>query len=278
MSRTLLLGTLLGLLPALASAPALAAGTVTGRGTAEMTRAPDTLRLHLDLRAKGKDMPEALARLKARRDQARARLRDLGAVRDSIRFGEPKVVNQLPGPDGKEPTTVVVSALLRAEWPMPAGSPEDLLTWAHAVTEKVRAADLGGRKEAEQQARAAAEAAGEPAKTCHCGCKSGEPIFLYVAHFTENDWARVRAEAFARAQRNAARLARAAGAELGSLHNLADEPTGPPDGILLPPAGGVGAPVELTPAEGEAFSQFPGKVTARVALAASFAVRPPAAK
>ena len=55
--------------------------------------------------------------------------------------------------------------------------PEDLLVVTHELQEKIRAADLGGRK-------AGGSVPGEPEKPCNCGCKSGEPMFLFVARET----------------------------------------------------------------------------------------------
>ena len=43
-----------------------------------MSKAPDLLRVQVDLRAKGKTLPEALAKLKDRREAVRERLKELG--------------------------------------------------------------------------------------------------------------------------------------------------------------------------------------------------------
>src|SRR5438874_11559266 len=63
-------------------------GTVSGRGTAEIKKAPDVLRIQVDVLAKGKDLTEALARMKERREEARKKLETLGVTKGIV-FGEP---------------------------------------------------------------------------------------------------------------------------------------------------------------------------------------------
>src|SRR5208282_3769298 len=60
--------------------------TVTGHGTVELERAPESLRVQVDVLAKGKDVKEALARLKERRESAQVHLEGLGAPAPSFMF------------------------------------------------------------------------------------------------------------------------------------------------------------------------------------------------
>src|SRR5262249_39977119 len=64
------------------------AGTVTGQGSADVKRLPEILRIQVEVLAKGKDLKEALARLKERREAAQARLLALGAPKTAVVFGE----------------------------------------------------------------------------------------------------------------------------------------------------------------------------------------------
>src|SRR5438045_617574 len=64
-------------------------GTVSANGTAEVKRPAEALRVQVELVAKGKDLPEALARLKDRREAARKQLAALGAAADAVEIGEP---------------------------------------------------------------------------------------------------------------------------------------------------------------------------------------------
>src|SRR5262249_35618174 len=64
-------------------------GAVTGQGMVELKRQPDTLRVQVEILARGKDLKEALNKLKERREAARQQVASLGAVKESIEFGEP---------------------------------------------------------------------------------------------------------------------------------------------------------------------------------------------
>jgi len=55
------------------------------------------------------------------------------------------------------------------------------------------------------------------------GPPRGEPIFVYVSKISEDEQLKARAEAFKQAQREASKLAKAAGVELGPLSHLDDQ-------------------------------------------------------
>src|SRR5207253_1509744 len=59
--------------------------------------------------------------------------------------------------------------------------------------------------------------------------KRGEPVFIFVAKIGDEEVARARAEAFKKAQQAAADLAKAAGAQVGSLRRLESQNNGSPD-------------------------------------------------
>src|SRR5260370_41864196 len=81
-----------GFNPARAEVPAT--GTVTGQGTFELKRQPEHLRVQVDVLAKGKDVKEALAKLREQRQAAQKQLEALGFDPKSIDFGEPKITTE----------------------------------------------------------------------------------------------------------------------------------------------------------------------------------------
>jgi hypothetical protein len=70
--------------------------SIAGNGTATLKKEPQILRLQIDLLAKGKDLKEALTKLKDRREAATKKLAELGATADSIRFEDTHIVPPRP--------------------------------------------------------------------------------------------------------------------------------------------------------------------------------------
>ncbi len=66
------------------------AQTVTGTGATVLSQSPKTLRLRVDLSGSAKSTKDALAKLKSLGDAASARLKDLGAEKDSIKLSPPR--------------------------------------------------------------------------------------------------------------------------------------------------------------------------------------------
>jgi uncharacterized protein YggE len=283
----------------LAAGRSAAQPTVSASGTAEVKRSAEALRVQVELLAKGKDLREALTKLRERRESARKQLTDLGAAKDAIDIGEPVVggeksaqqqqMEQMmgrlhqsrPAAKPKQALPVIVTAALKADLPLKAADPESLLLAATALQDKIKAADLGGLKDAEKPSAQEAEVleemgvaeaqAGEP--------KRGEPTFQFVARIPAADRDKAAAEAFQRARKEAARLANAAGAGLGGLARLNGGPPGPdPDGInyeqmrqYMAYGGGqqsFGRP--LDDGSYEAVSDRPGRVTMRLVLTVEF--------
>ena len=224
--------------------------SVSGSGTAIIERPAETLRVEIDLLAKGKDLKDALGILKQRRKAAEEQLAKLGADAKSVRFGAP----QISAPDNdqqrqmqmmirsrmmqrrggrrpadkaavKPPVTVTMSLI--AQWPLKPAEPEGMLLAAHDLEEKIKEADLAGRKAAEELSPEEAELAEEneeDSEQMFYGgqqqAKPGEPRFIYVAKISDEDRAKACAEAFEYAKADAARLTDAAHAKLGDLQNL----------------------------------------------------------
>jgi len=249
-------------------------------------------------------LPEALARLKDRRESARKQLAALGAAADAVEIGEP-----VPGGDKsdrqqqmtqmmarlregrpaavkpKQSLPVIVTASLKADLPLKAADAEALLVAATALQEKVRAADLGGLKDVDKPSPQEEEVLEELG--VHEGMnpgepRRGEPAFLFVARIPAADRDRATAEAFQRAKKEAAQLAKAAGADLGGLARLQSGPAGmDPENYFEQMRAyanwnGVQPPVGRPLDDGayEAVGDRPGRVMLRVSVTADFHLLP----
>jgi hypothetical protein len=285
-----------------------AEGAITATGTATLERRPDLVRMQVDLSADGKDAKEALANLRAQEKSAREKLAKIGAAEASIKLEDPHLA--APGPNdqrmqmermiraraggggAKPPATgpsqpkVSVSGTLRAEWRLAAQSADDLLVEANDIQSKVKSANLVAPKAARtpEEQEEAEEAAGMMMNNGQPN--PGEPVYIYVSKLSEDDRAKVTADAFGRAKEEAGRLAKAAGTGLGGLRQLTSS-AGPaadaeqfggmdysnPFGryvysMMQHQQGGVSA------AEApEAIGPQPGKVSYRVTVSASFAAK-----
>src|SRR5262249_6225391 len=123
----------------------------------------------------------------------------------------------------KQPPTVVVYVPLKFEMPLKAADAEELLILASALEEKIKGADLGGIKEGKQmspQDEEMAQEVMEQVPNDENEPRRGEPLFLFVSKVSTADQDQALASAFQKAKREAGRLARAAGAELGTLVHL----------------------------------------------------------
>jgi hypothetical protein len=292
----------------LAQGPAGPEGTITAAGTATFERRPDLVRMQIDLSADGKDAKEALANLRQQEKAAREKLAKLGAADASIKLEDPRVAT--PGPNdqrmqmermirartgvggNKPPATgpsqpkVSVAGTLRAEWRLAAQSADDLLVETNDIQAKVKAANLVAPKATRtpEEQEEAEEAAGTMVNNGQPN--PGEPVYIFVCKLSEEDRAKVTADAFGRAKEEAGRLAKAAGTSLGGLRQLTSgagpaadaEQFGGMDysnpygryfyNMMQRQQGGVSA------AEApEAIGAQPGKVSYRVMVSASFAVK-----
>jgi uncharacterized protein YggE len=272
-------------------------GTVSGSGSAEIKRQPETLRVQFEVMTRGKTLAEALDKLKARREEVRAELVKLGARKESVKFDDPGLAddtrrgqvemlirarNQALGkPKAKGETPAVVTAMVRAEFALPAGDPEAFLVVARGLQEKVKAADLGGLKGKDkptpEEEEAAAEALGGPGGPGD-DRPTGEPVFLFVSKVSEEERSKALAEAFAKARREAERLAKAAGGELGGLHTLASQYQPVMDLDEIYGRRGFAVPGRMVPGSSdddadEAVGTQAGKVSLRVGVVAQFKLK-----
>ncbi len=299
-----------GALPVVGQAPGASEGTVTGQGSVEIKRQADVLRVQVDLLARGKDPKEALAKLKERREAAKTQLAALGADKQAISIGEPAIsadtsdsrrqmqmmvmqrmragLGKAKKPDKtKTSPPVTVTATLKADLPLKGTGVEEALVAAHQLQEKIKSADLAGMKELEQLKADDEELAEEMAEADMMGMynqgqpRPGEPVFLFVAKVTEQERDKALAEAFQKAKREAGRLARAAGAELGTLGNLhsssqssSGDATNPYDyGRYMQVARMSGLGGDGEESATEAVGAQPGQVSLRISVTASFSLK-----
>jgi hypothetical protein len=186
----------------------------------------------------------------------------------------------------------VVSTTLKVDFPINAATAEEYLIATHQLQEKIKAADLGGLKElaklSPQEEELAEELEGMQQEFGGNEPKRGEPLFLFVCKISDAERAKALAEAFQKARTEGARLAKAAGVELGALQTLANQ-TQPGDGLEDPNTlarryyammqqGRQGQIVNSDDTTGEAVGTQPGKVTLRITVSASFRLKAPAAK
>jgi hypothetical protein len=220
---------------------------VSGAGMVNLERPPTVLMMSVELTGKGKDIKEALGKLKDRREAARLLLESLGADMDSVKFAEPGTSNVASDqrsqfeqmvsarvtvsgratPKGlKIPKSVTVSTVLTARWPIAGQTTEERLIETESLREKIKAADLAGTKEPKELTPEEQELMEEMAANMGSYSSSGReeppgtPQFSYVASITPQQRDAAMADAFQKAKQTAARLAAAAGAQLGPLARL----------------------------------------------------------
>jgi uncharacterized protein YggE len=224
------------------------AGVVSGNGVVVISRQPETMRVRIAIQGKGATLKEALASVKTRSEAAKKQVGTMGADKDSVKVETPKISAQQTdsqqmqmqrmmtqqarqGKKGKKEAAkpaepVLVSVQFTAEWKLDAKTPEDLLIAVHALQGKIKNADLAGMKDAEklspEQEEMLEEMESQPFSRYggNEGPKPGEPVFLFVSRIADTDRDKAIAEAFQKAKTQAGKLAKAAGAELGSLRSL----------------------------------------------------------
>ncbi len=285
-----------------------AGGAVVGQGSARIERVPELLRVQVALSGQGKSIKEALADLRNRQKEARAKLQQLGAQETSVKFSEPAVstasndgdqrmrrmfresVRSKLGSRGVEklklPEPRVVSATLTAEWPLKFEGAEDLLVVAHELQEKIQAADVAGAGKSkaaspeEQELAEEYEGFMEERMGRDDEPKPGTPSFAYVSKITSDEHAKLLAQAFAQAKKKAAQLAAATGSQLGDLRQIRETVTGFEPEELGSPYGyqryaqmmqrmGAGGSDD----QREAIGRQPGKVEYRVIVTSSFGLK-----
>ena len=281
---------------------------IHGMGEVVLERKPELMRLQVNLLAKGKDLPEAIAKLKTRRTKVEKQLETLGAAGDSVKFGDieldqaqddqqqqmemmmrQRMAQKRGGkrPAGKEVSVKPVKVLLNltAEWPLKEADGAEMLIASKKLQDAIKAADLGGMKDSEEPTPEEAELADEMEEMVSSyggreGPKPGEPVFVFVAKISTPDREKAMAEAFRAAKQEAAQLAKAAELELGTLRSLqggggieADDAS---DYRMLynsPFGGALRHQMTGRDRSGEAIGVSPGPLKFKVTVNATFAAK-----
>jgi hypothetical protein len=207
---------------------------------------PTLLRMMIQLSEKAESLKDALSQLKDRREAALLQLESLGAKKETIVVEQPtpespnspqrqqvEQMMRMMRAQGRsvpkaleQPKLVTVTSMVTAEWPLDMATHEEVLLFVKDLADKVTAADLAGTKEAKKLSPEAQELAEEMEEMMSDSgygeeqLNPGEPRFFFVARLHEESRDKALAEAFTRAKTHAARLATAAGAELGTLASL----------------------------------------------------------
>jgi len=277
---------------ALAQAPSSA--EVSASGLSSIGKRAQVLRVQVELGADGRTAKEAIAKLNAKKDSARKKLLDLGAVEKSLQFTELRIGGdtrqqmedmlraRIPRPgraSATQPSTVSFSAILKAEWPLSGGTPDELLLAAVELQEKIRAADPSG-----SQAAVPTEGDEEIREEMEMLMRGNEgqarsPVtFLFVVRITPEERAKALAEAFEKARSSAAGLAKAAGRELGPVQRLSsrstiESPMAEYESYRYGPAYNRWARQAAEVDPDEAAGPQPTSVTLELAVTASFSLK-----
>ena len=273
---------------------------VSGTGTVEIKRPAEILRVQFDVMARGKNLTDAIEKLKTRREVVIAELAKMGASKDSVFFGDNDVLdeasdrqNQLgrmmasrnralgKSPKPKTEALTILYVPIKVDFPLPSNKPDELLVVTRTLQEKIKVAELGGLKtdgkaspEEEEQVEESVGMTGRGGEEQ----PRGTPTFLYVFKLTEADRKKALSDAFAQAKQDARRLAQAAGMDLGELYKLIDQSQSSvdPDEIMTMMRrdygygrygnGGMGSLL----VGDEAIGMSPGKAAVRVGVVAQF--------
>ena len=279
---------------------------IQGTGNVVLERPAERMRMQIEMLAKSsKDLPDAIARLKSQRANVEKQLATLGAIKDSIKFGDPRIDEsqddnqrqvemmmrqRISQPRGKRPVKEVLSKPVRvamkltAEWSLKPGDAVNQLVESRKLQDAVKAADLSGQKAADDPTAEESELAEEMEGAANFGGgngrKPGEPMFLFLALIPAADREKGLADAFQNAKAEAVKLAKAAEIELGALRSL--QSTGSVDTDdsesyqqLYNSGYGHMMRHQLTGASdtGEALGVSPGVLKFRVGVSATFAIK-----
>ncbi len=218
-----------GLAQAAASAESVG---IYGTGVAVIEREPNVLRLQQVVTADGKDVKEALAKLKGATEAATQKLTKMGAADGSVHISAPQPMDATNNVQmqrmmmmranlggrrpqaGKAPAPVVtLSSTVKAEWHLTAANLEALLVESQELQAKVKEADLGGDK-AQKLTPEQEEAQAEAQQMGDNQPNPRDPQFIFVHQLTKDDLTKARAEAYKKAHDEAESVAHAAGLEL----------------------------------------------------------------
>ena len=129
------------------------------------------------------------------------------------------------------PDVYHVNCTMTVEWPFAAKTAEEILLESHALVQKIKTAELIGKKDTEKltpEEEEVAEEIAEAAESEDGKNRKSLPSHNFVrgAAVPEEDRQKAFADAFAKAKKNGEELAKAAGVELGPVVAIAGIETG----------------------------------------------------
>lgn len=277
-------------------------GVISSNGMAKLVKQPDLMRLKIQLVVRADGMPIALEQLADLKTAARAQLGVLGADQNSIEFTPPAVTDaksdqqkqmemmvmqrmrggSKKAKDGSK-TELAISTTLTAEWTLKADAPEERLVEMHEIQERIKGADLAGIADRvmtpeEEELMEEMGSIGYMGMGAQGQTEPGQPSFVVVGRITEQEHLELLTESVAKARESAARLAKAAGSQLGELKSLSatstsidpSDPNGNARFYMYQMMSGSGPDGAANP--GEAVSLRPGAVTYHIRVTASFSL------
>ena len=217
-------------------------------GSATLTKQPTVLRVSVVASGEGKDLAEAMGKLAKSRDELKAKLAGLKPVEGSLTVGEATMADaamagmtvqqrqyramlNLRNGGQKAPAApaVTASAMITANFAIPAAAGDDAIVKASELEKQIKAAvtPAAAPGEAKKLTAEEQEMADELAAVGgQGGGKPGEPTITYVLTVTDEEAAKLATEAIGKANGQAKLLAAAAGMKLGGIRKLSAEVTG----------------------------------------------------
>lgn len=228
---------------------------IQASGTASVRLRPETMRLRMELVARGESIADAMAMLKVLIERDRKQIQVLGAIPESIRFGDPGIrknqpidgaqaanedqnENDAPKPAAANAAAanappaeaaaaaparqVTASMSLTADWELKARDPIELAVEIGTLQQKIRDADLSKTNDGNDDGDG--DDPQEEEENNRFGLmpalSPGVAKYLFVAHLPLDEQKKCAARAYARAKRDAEILAAGAGTPLQRLRSL----------------------------------------------------------
>lgn len=270
---------------------------VSAQGSGDMSKPAEKMRMKMKIEGKGKDFKTAMEAVAQKRKKAQIKLEKLGAIPESIEFGEvsagesggtSEMITRMQRSFGDDPRVakmmkvkppVALSVYVTADWKL-EGEGDELILSCDQKQQEVSAADIGGKSEAgnlsEEQQELAEELSQMSSQYGYGGedqAAAGEAKFFYLARFEKAQVEEAGKSAFKEAKMKAEHLAKLADIQLGSLATLASFAN--PYERIYDAYGNrseIPAPVVLDDGGKEVFSKNPLKVRLTSQVYASFAI------
>jgi uncharacterized protein YggE len=276
--------------------------SVRGQGTATLVRPADHLHLEVQVNARGKDVPEAMSKLKDLETEVQKKLaaiQDGKFVFDASRLDaddDPqknymRMMQAMANPNARKkpaaPQGVSAVTTLRCDWELKGSNADEVSLAAYQLQEKVKASNAWKPAGAANDLKAQEEAEENDQSNMQmqmnypgAAAKPGQPVFTFIATFPQEEISKGTAQAFESAKQQASDLAKAAGKSLGELTELDGSRNNvgmSPDNPMAQYIAMMQAASEQKPAAGREpnviVGDQPGAVSMQVAVTARFQLK-----